>query len=105
MPHDRGPVLRIQCTRNTLRFLTVYLVLLYYVRAVSCMWINGHAWIVTQKKPVDVSFYTAQVAKAQLLANGLLPRTTAPFFSVKLFEVAALRRRFVRDAERSLPDL
>jgi hypothetical protein len=32
---------------------------------------------------------TAQVAKAQLLANGLLPRATAPFFSVKLFELAA----------------
>jgi hypothetical protein len=22
------------------------------------MWINGHAWIVTHEKPVDVSFYT-----------------------------------------------
>ena len=32
---------------------------------------------------------TAQVAKAQLLVNGLLPRATAPFFSVKLFELAA----------------
>jgi hypothetical protein len=42
------------------------------------------------KKPVDVFHFiqTAQVAKAQLV-NGLLPRATAPFFSVKLFELAA----------------
>jgi hypothetical protein len=42
------------------------------------------------KKPVDVFHFiqTAQVAKA-LLVNGLLPRATAPFFSVKLFELAA----------------
>ena len=56
------------------------------------MWINGHAWIVThEKKPVDVFHFiqTAQVAKAQLLVNGQLPRATAPFFSVKRFELAA----------------
>jgi len=43
------------------------------------------------KKPVDVFHFiqTAQAAKAQLLVNGLLPRATAPFFSVKLFELAA----------------
>ena len=43
------------------------------------------------KKPVDVFHFiqTAQVAKAQLLVNSLLPRATAPFFSVKLFELAA----------------
>ena len=56
------------------------------------MWIKGHAWIVAhEKKLVDVFHFiqTAQVAKAQLLVNGLLPRATAPFFSVKLFELAA----------------
>jgi hypothetical protein len=55
------------------------------------MWINGHAWIVTHEKPVDVFHFiqTAQVSHAQLLVNGLLPRATAPFFSVKLFELAA----------------
>ncbi len=43
------------------------------------------------KKPVDVFHFirTAQAAKAQLLVNGLLPRATAPFFSVKRFELAA----------------
>ena len=66
VPHNRGRVLRIQCTRDTLTFQAVYLVLLYYVRAVSCMWVNGHAWIVTHEKASRcVSFYTAaQVAKA-----------------------------------------
>jgi hypothetical protein len=34
-------------------------------------------------------FSDTQVAKAYLLVNGLLPRATAPFFSVKLFELAA----------------
>ena len=59
VPHDRGPVLRIQCTRDTLTFRTVYLVLLYYVRAVSCMWTDGQAWIVTHEKASRrVSFYT-----------------------------------------------
>jgi hypothetical protein len=49
------------------------------------------AWIVTHEKPVDVFHFiqTAQAAKAQLLVNGLLPRATAPFSSVKLFELAA----------------
>jgi hypothetical protein len=32
VPHDRGRVLRIQFTRDTFTFRTVYLVLLYYVR-------------------------------------------------------------------------
>jgi hypothetical protein len=43
------------------------------------------------KKPVDVFHFiqTAQVSHAQLLVNGQLPRATAPFFSVKLFELAA----------------
>jgi hypothetical protein len=54
------------------------------------MWIYGHASSL-MKKPVDVFHFiqTAQAAKAQLLINGLLPRATAPFSSVKLFELAA----------------
>jgi hypothetical protein len=38
------------------------------------------------KKSVDVFHFiqTAQAAKAQLLVNGLLPRATAAFSSVKL---------------------
>jgi hypothetical protein len=59
----------------------------------AALWINGHAWIVThEKKPVDVFHFiqTAQVSHAQLLVNGLLPRATAPFFSVKLFELGGL---------------
>ena len=56
------------------------------------MWINGHAWIVThEKKPVDVFilYRLLRSPKRSLLVNGLLPRATAPFFSVKLFELAA----------------
>jgi hypothetical protein len=84
VPHDRGPVLIIQCTRDTLTFRTVYVVLLYYVRAVSCMWINGHAWIVTHEKASRCDCSGRQSAAASIL----LPRATASFFSVKRFELA-----------------
>jgi hypothetical protein len=33
------------------------------------MWINGHAWIVTHEKPVDVSFYTDCSGRQSATAN------------------------------------
>jgi hypothetical protein len=55
------------------------------------MWINGHAWIVLMKSQ-SMCFILHRLLrspKRSLLVNGLLPRATAPFFSVKLFELAA----------------
>jgi len=46
---------------------------------------NGHAWIVTHEKASRCDCSGRQSAAAGIL----LPRATAPFFSVKLFELAA----------------
>jgi hypothetical protein len=55
------------------------------------MWINGHAWIVTHEKASRcVSFYT-DCSGLPCAAASKWPaaKGNAPFFSVKLFELAA----------------